>query len=198
METESYDLLFKLILIGDSAVGKSNILLKYLKNEFDQNSRATVGVEFGTKNVLINGKKVKIQIWDTAGQERYRSITSAYYKGAKGAFIVYDITKKSTFDNLKNWINDAESKTTNFKSIVVGNKIDLENNREVDYNLGKNFCEKKNCPFLETSAKINMRVEDIFLTLVKDILKDKVIKENENMNKVTLNSKSDSNKKKKQ
>ena len=94
METESYDLLFKLILIGDSAVGKSNILLKYLKNEFDQNSRATVGVEFGTKNVLINGKKVKIQIWDTAGQERYRSITSAYYKGAKGAFIVYDITKK--------------------------------------------------------------------------------------------------------
>ena len=89
MKKESYDLLFKLILIGDSCVGKSNILSKYLKNEFDPNSRATVGVEFGTKNILINNKKIKIQIWDTAGQERYRSITSAYYKGARGALIVY-------------------------------------------------------------------------------------------------------------
>ena len=137
METESYDLLFKLILIGDSAVGKSNILLKYLKNEFDQNSRATVGVEFGTKNVLINGKKVKIQIWDTAGQERYRSITSAYYKGAKGAFIVYDITKKSTFDNIDKWISDLKlNGDQNICIVILGNKSDLIDSREVSKDYG--------------------------------------------------------------
>ena len=104
MENKEYDLLFKLILIGDSYVGKSNILLKYLKNQFNENSKTTIGVEFGTKNIIINNKRIKIQIWDTAGQERYRSITSAYYKGAKGALIVYDITRKNTFDNIDKWI----------------------------------------------------------------------------------------------
>ena len=130
MEKESYDLLFKLILIGDSCVGKSNILLKYLKNEFDPNSRATVGVEFGTKNIIINNKKIKIQIWDTAGQERYRSITSAYYKGAKGALIVYDITRKCTFDNIDKWISDLKlNGDKNICIVILGNKSDLDDKR---------------------------------------------------------------------
>ena len=110
MENKEYDLLFKLILIRDSCVGKSNILLKYLKNQFNDNSKATIGVEFGTKNIIINNKRIKIQIWDTAGQERYRSITSAYYKGAKGALIVYDITRKNIFDNIDKWITDLKIK----------------------------------------------------------------------------------------
>ena len=187
---------FKILIVGDSNVGKTSLLLKYVDDIFQETHLATIGVEFKLKEITLDNKIYKLNIWDTAGQERFKSITKSFFKAADGIVFVYDITKKATFDNLKNWINDAESKTTNFKSIVVGNKIDLENNREVDYNLGKNFCEKKNCPFLETSAKINMRVEDIFLTLVKDILKYKVIKENENMNKVTLNSNNYSNKKK--
>ena len=170
METESYDLLFKLILIGDSAVGKSNILLKYLKNEFDQNSRATVGVEFGTKNVLINGKKVKIQIWDTAGQERYRSITSAYYKGAKGAFIVYDITKKSTFDNIDKWISDLKlNGDQNICIVILGNKSDLIDSREVSKDDGIKKAEMFKTAFLETSALNGDNIAKAFEELIEQI-----------------------------
>ena len=99
----------KLILIGDSAVGKSNILSKYLNYYFDPDSIATVGFEFGTKNIEIEGKKIKLQIWDTAGEERYKSITSSYYKGTKGAFIAYDITRKITFDNIDKWIENLKN-----------------------------------------------------------------------------------------
>ena len=153
MEKESYDLLFKLILIGDSCVGKSNILLKYLKNEFDPNSRATVGVEFGTKNIIINNKKIKIQIWDTAGQERYRSITSAYYKGAKGALIVYDITRKCTFDNIDKWISDLKlNGDKNICIVILGNKSDLDEKREVSKGEGIKKSEMYKTAFLETSA----------------------------------------------
>ena len=170
METESYDLLFKLILIGDSAVGKSNILLKYLKNEFDKNSRATVGVEFGTKNVLINGKKVKIQIWDTAGQERYRSITSAYYKGAKGAFIVYDITNKSTFDNIDKWISDLKlNGDQNICIVILGNKSDLNESRQVSTNDGMKKAEMFKTAFMETSALNGENIGEAFEELIEEI-----------------------------
>ena len=153
MKKESYDLLFKLILIGDSCVGKSNILSKYLKNEFDPNSRATVGVEFGTKNILINNKKIKIQIWDTAGQERYRSITSAYYKGAKGALVVYDITRKATFNNIDKWISDLKlNGDKNICIIILGNKSDLADKREVTKEEGIKKSEMFKTAFLETSA----------------------------------------------
>ena len=153
MKKESYDLLFKLILIGDSCVGKSNILSKYLKNEFDPNSRATVGVEFGTKNILINNKKIKIQIWDTAGQERYRSITSAYYKGAKGALIVYDITRRTSFDNIDKWISDLKlNGDKNICIIILGNKSDLADKREVTKEEGIKKSEMFKTAFLETSA----------------------------------------------
>jgi len=170
MEKESYDFLFKLILIGDSSVGKSNILLKYLKGEFDQNSRATVGVEFGTKNIKIKNKKIKIQIWDTAGQERYRSITSAYYKGAKGAFIVYDITRKLTFDNIDKWITDLKTNgDKNISIILIGNKSDLEDKREVEKEEGIKKSEEYKIAFLETSALNGDNIDKAFNELLEQI-----------------------------
>ena len=170
MEKEKYDLLFKLILIGDSSVGKSNILLKYLRNEFDENSKATVGVEFGTKNILINGKKIKIQIWDTAGEERYRSITSAYYKGAKGAFIVYDITRKTTFDNIDKWISDLKlNGDENICIIILGNKSDLNEKRQVQEKDGIQKAEMFKTAFLETSALNGDNITKAFEELIEQI-----------------------------
>ena len=173
MEKESYDLLFKLILIGDSCVGKSNILLKSLKNEFDPNSRATVGVEFGTKNIIINNKKIKIQIWDTAGQERYRSITSAYYKGAKGALIVYDITRKCTFDNIDKWISDLKlNGDKNICIVILGNKSDLDDKREVSKEDGIKKSEMYKTAFLETSALNGDNIGKAFDEIIEQIIQN--------------------------
>ena len=173
MEKESYDLLFKLILINDSFVAKSNILLKYLKNEFDPNSRATVGVEFGTKNIIINNKKIKIQIWDTAGQERYRSITSAYYKGAKGALIVYDITRKCTFDNIDKWISDLKlNGDKNICIVILGNKSDLDDKREVSKGDGIKKSEMYKTAFLETSALNGDNIGKAFDEIIDQIIQN--------------------------
>ena len=170
MEKEPYDFLFKMILIGDSSVGKSNILLKYLKDQFDPNSRATVGVEFGTKNITLNNKKIKIQIWDTAGQERYRSITSAYYKGAKGAFIVYDITRKSTFENIDKWIADLKTNgDSNISIVLIGNKSDLEEKREVTKEEGLKKSQDCKTAFMETSALNGDNVHKAFDELIEQI-----------------------------
>ena len=128
----NYDMIFKIVLIGDASVGKTNILSKYLNDEFDPNSKATVGVEFATKNFTIEENVVKAQIWDTAGQERYRSITSAYYKGAKGCLLVYDITRKASFETIDRWISELKSTSENNLTIIlIGNKCDLENERQV-------------------------------------------------------------------
>ena len=203
MEKESYDLLFKLILIGDSCVGKSNILLKYLKNEFDPNSRATVGVEFGTKNIIINNKKIKIQIWDTAGQERYRSITSAYYKGAKGALIVYDITRKCTFDNIDKWISDLKlNGDKNICIVILGNKSDLDDKREVSKGEGIKKSEMYKTAFLETSALNGDNIGKAFDEIIDQIIQNnKSFFEDNNkkeMDKgVNLNDSSNDNDKKK-
>ena len=170
MEKEPYDFLFKMILIGDSSVGKSNILLKYLKDQFDPNSRATVGVEFGTKNITLNNKKIKIQIWDTAGQERYRSITSAYYKGAKGAFIVYDITRKTTFENIDKWIADLKTNgDSNISIVLIGNKSDLEEKREVTKEEGLKKSQDCKTAFMETSALNGDNVHKAFDELIEQI-----------------------------
>ena len=109
MEDDSYEMMVKVVLVGDSGVGKTNIMSKYLKNQFREDSKATVGVEFGSKQFSVEGHQVKAQIWDTAGQERYKAITSAYYKGAKGAFIVYDMTRKNTFDSVNRWVSDISA-----------------------------------------------------------------------------------------
>jgi Ras-related protein Rab-11A len=170
MSKEKYDYIMKLILIGDASVGKTNILTKYLKNEFDPNSKATVGVELGTKNIQIDNKIIKVQIWDTAGQERYKAITSTYYKGAKGAIIVYDITRKITFDNIEKWIGDLKvNGDENIIIFLVGNKSDLNDNREVSKEDGLNKSEKFNIPFLETSALCGENISKVFEELIQKV-----------------------------
>ncbi len=160
----------KLILVGDSGVGKTNILSKYLKNDFDPDSKATVGVEFGTKNIEIDNKRIKVQIWDTAGQERYKSITSTYYKGAKGAFIVYDITRKSTFDNIDKWIGDLKNNgDENMIVYLVGNKSDLNDMREVRKDEAMTKSEKFNIAFSETSALYGDNIHKIFQDLMEKV-----------------------------
>lgn len=132
MSAEDYDMIVKIVIIGDAYVGKSNLLSKYLKNEFKMDSKSTVGVEFGSKSFNIDGSLVKVQIWDTAGQDRFKAITKAYYKGAKGAVVVYDITKKHTFESLDKWIVDLkENSTPNINMMLIGNKNDLEDQREI-------------------------------------------------------------------
>ena len=123
IDNENYDLIFKLVLIGDSGVGKTNILSRYIKNEFSIATKSTVGVEFGSKIIKKEDKTIKLQIWDTAGQERYKSITKSYYKGAKGAFIVYDITNEDSFNNVESWMNEVTKKgKTDMQFLLVGNK----------------------------------------------------------------------------
>jgi small GTP-binding protein len=129
---EEFNMIFKVVLIGDSGVGKTNIMSRYIKDEFSIETKTTVGVEFGAKKLEINGNNIKAQIWDTAGQERYKSITNAYYKGAKGALIVFDITRPSSFESVDKWITELKSKCdVDVSIIMIGNKCDLENERAV-------------------------------------------------------------------
>ncbi len=164
---------FKILIIGDSNVGKTSILLQYTSNFFQETHIATIGVEFKLKDITLDNIEYKLNIWDTAGQERFKAITKSFFKAADGIIFVYDITKKSTFTNIKNWFQDAESKTNDFKSIIVGNKIDLNDERTVTPEEGQNFANKKNCPFFESSAKDKINIDEIFLTLLKEILKNK-------------------------
>jgi len=169
-ESENYEQLYKIIIIGDSGVGKSNILGRYLRNEFHEDTKATVGVEFGSKKMVIENVTIKLQIWDTAGEERYRSITSAYYKGSKGCFIVYDITNPQSFDDLMKWYEEIKRSGDKGVSIIlVGNKCDLENERKITIEMGKNKAKEMNCPFYETSALNNIMIDQVFKVMCEDI-----------------------------
>ena len=169
-DEENYDVLFKIVLIGDSFVGKTNIMSKYLKNEFYEDSKATVGVEFGAKKFDIEGKSVKAQIWDTAGQERYKSITTTYYKGAKGALIVYDITRKETFDSVDRWISElVNSGDKNMTMLLIGNKCDLDNQRQVAKEQGEEKAKAFKVAFLETSASSGENLDVAFEMIMKEV-----------------------------
>ena len=169
-DSENYEHLYKIIIIGDSGVGKSNILGRYLNNEFKQDTKSTVGVEFGSKKIKVDGANIKLQIWDTAGQERYRAITSAYYKGSKGCFIVYDITSEQTFENVEKWYQEIIKTAENGISIIlVGNKCDLESDRKITAEMGENKARTLNCPFFETSALNNTNIENVFQSISEDI-----------------------------
>jgi len=171
--SNGYDMIFKIVLIGDTSVGKTNILSKYLSNEFDPDSKATVGVEFGTKDFKIGNNIVKVQIWDTAGQERYRSITNAYYKGAKGSLLVYDITNPKTFESLDKWISDLKTNAEEKISIVlIGNKTDLEDQRKITTEQGKEKAEFYKLAFIETSALNGNNIEKAFNELITDVYKN--------------------------
>ena len=202
MEDEEYSLIFKMILIGDSGVGKTNILNRYINNKFLETTKSTVGVELGTKIEEYNNKKIKIQIWDTAGQERYRSITSAYYKGAKGALIVYDITRKNTFDNIDKWITDLKlNGDKNICIIILGNKSDLIDKREINKNDGIKKAEMYKTAFLETSALNGDNISKAFDELIEQIvINNKNIFQDDNENEidkgVNLNDEKNNNNKK--
>eukprot|EP00923_Selenidium_pygospionis_P057885 GHVN01101450.1.p1 GENE.GHVN01101450.1~~GHVN01101450.1.p1 ORF type:complete len:171 (+),score=13.68 GHVN01101450.1:158-670(+) len=158
-----YDYLYKIVLIGDSGVGKSNLLSRFTRDEFNLESKPTIGVEFATKSVQAEGKIIKAQIWDTAGQERYRAITSAYYRGAVGALLVYDIAKKTSFEHVERWLKELrEHAEENIVILLVGNKADLQQLRAVDQNTAADFAEREGLAAIETSALDGVNVERAF------------------------------------
>ncbi|CAL1400152.1 unnamed protein product [Linum trigynum] len=168
--SQKVDYVFKVVLIGDSAVGKSQILARFARDEFSLDSKATIGVEFQTRTMVIQHKSVKAQIWDTAGQERYRAVTSAYYRGAVGAMLVYDITKRQTFDHIPRWLEELRGHADkNIVIILIGNKCDLEDQRAVSTEDAKEFAEKEGLFFLETSALNATNVESAFVTVLTEI-----------------------------
>ncbi|KAH7549397.1 hypothetical protein ACOSP7_025841 [Xanthoceras sorbifolium] len=174
---EECDYLFKAVMIGDSGVGKSNLLSRFAKDEFRFDSKPTIGVEFAYRNIKIADKIIKAQIWDTAGQERFRAITSSYYRGALGALLVYDITRRATFGNIKKWLKELREYSNSHMIIVlVGNKSDLSKNREVQEEEGKELAETEGLYFMETSALENLNVQDAFLQMFSKILENTVQK----------------------
>ncbi|KAI0497695.1 ras-related protein RABA5a [Dendrobium catenatum] len=189
-EEHSQDYLFKIVLVGDSAVGKSNLLARFARDEFYSNSKSTIGVEFQTQKMVIDGKEIKAQIWDTAGQERFRAVTSAYYRGAVGALIVYDISRRQTFENVGRWLNELNTHSDmNVVTILVGNKSDLKDSREVSMEEGKALAEVEGLFFMETSALDSSNVATAFQTVVKeiyDILSRKVFQSQENKKQENL------------
>lgn len=169
---ESFDYFFKLLLIGDSGVGKSSLLLRFTSDSFDT-LPPTVGVDFRLKKMTVEGKRVKLAIWDTAGQERFRTLTSAYYRGAQGVILVYDVTRRETFTDLSDvWLKELDLYSTyqDCVKMVVGNKVDKENERVVSKQEGINFARQHKCIYLECSAKTRINVENCFEELVVKIM----------------------------
>ena len=172
MASAKPELKFKILIIGDSAVGKTSLLLKYVDNFFPETHMATIGVEYKTKNIETSKYKVILHLWDTAGQERFKSITKSFFNNANGIVFVYDITSKESFDGVKNWIKDAEP-YGKFESILCGNTIDLEKKREVKIDSLKEYGLKKKIDVFETSAKTGVKVNDAFEKLVDLVIKSK-------------------------
>ncbi|XP_052521369.1 ras-related protein Rab-25 isoform X1 [Tympanuchus pallidicinctus] len=167
---EDYNFVFKVVLIGESGVGKTNLLSRFTRNEFNHDSRTTIGVEFSTRTVLVGDAAVKAQIWDTAGLERYRAITSAYYRGAVGALVVFDITKHQTYDVVERWLKELyDHAEASIVVMLVGNKSDLAQAREVPTEEAKMFAENNGLLFIETSALDSTNVEQAFETVLKEI-----------------------------
>ncbi|KAH0473106.1 MAG: hypothetical protein KVP17_003161 [Porospora cf. gigantea B] len=167
-----YDYLYKVVLIGDSGVGKSNLLSRFTRDEFNKDTKSTIGVEFATKSVPIDDKVVKAQIWDTAGQERYRALTSAYYRGAVGAVIIYDITRESSFNNVVRWLKELRDYADpNIVILLVGNKVDLEPDRTVSKAGAMTLATEEGMAFIETSALSALNVETAFQRILTEIFK---------------------------
>ena len=172
-ENSANEISLKILILGDSSVGKTSLLLKYVEGYFPLIYVATIGVEYKIKTININGTEINLHIWDTAGQERFRSMTQNFMKGADGIIYVFDITQKNSFHNLKHWIKESEQATIGFKKIIVGNKIDLEDKREVDKEFFKNFCNTNGVIGFETSAKLGINVSECFEKLAKSIVGEK-------------------------
>ena len=170
MEEEYAEMIFKIVIIGDLTSGKTNILTQYISHKFVEESQSTIGVEMFNKEFEINQDKVSVQIWDTAGQEKYSTLTSSYYKGAKGALVVYDITQESTFLKAEQFVKELREKSDkDVYMILVGNKIDLEEKRKVSKEEGKKLADKLKIGFFEVSAKNGTGIEDLFKNLIDHV-----------------------------
>ena len=167
-----YDYLFKLLLIGDSGVGKSCLLLRFADDTYTESYISTIGVDFKSRSIKLDGKTIKLQIWDTAGQERFRTISSTYYRGAHGIIVVYDVTNRASFDNVTRWLSEIDKYAREgVNKLLVGNKCDQDESgaRQVSKADGMAFAETKSIPFLETSAKMGTFVDTAFLMMAHDI-----------------------------
>jgi len=171
MAKKTYDLLFKLLLIGDSGVGKTCILFRFSDDAFNTTFISTIGIDFKIKTIELRGKKIKLQIWDTAGQERFHTITTSYYRGAMGIMLVYDITNQKSFENIAKWIrNINEHANEDVEKMILGNKCDMEDSRVVAKERGEAIATEHGIKFLETSAKTNINIERAFHELAEAIL----------------------------
>ena len=173
LEEEAYDERIRIMLLGDSNVGKTSILKRYCKNQFSESYISSVGIDFETKYIKVDEKTINLQIWDTAGQERYKVICKNYYNKGDGFIIVYDITNKRSFDSIVNWVEDIKELASNDnKNIILGNKCDLESERKINKEEGDNLAKKYNCQFFEVSAQNGKNIDKSFLCLVQSILND--------------------------
>ena len=167
-----FDHLFKLVLIGDASVGKTSLLLRFADDSFEDNYISTVGVDFRFRTVTVDNELVKLQIWDTAGQERFRTITSAYYRGANGVILVYDITNNETFQHVQDWLDEVHKAAgESVTKLVVGNKADLVQQRQVNESQASQYAQSVNASFIETSAKTAVNVDKSFLIIAKQLVK---------------------------
>ena len=167
----SDDIIYKVLLLGDPTVGKTCFLVKYTDKTFQEIHLATIGLDYRLKHMTLNnGKNVKLQIWDTAGQDRFRAITKNYYKGANGIILIYDVTNPKTFDNVKSWISQIrEEASQNVVIYIAGNKIDMEEDRKIKKEDGQKLADEYGFPFVETSAKDGININETFEDLVEKI-----------------------------
>ena len=168
MSEEDYDFIFKVLLLGNSDVGKSSIILRYVDQTWSDTFVPTIGVDFKVKTLEVDNKKIKMQIWDTAGQERFRTVISSYFRGSHGLFLIYDITNRDSFKNLENWLSEIEENANkNVLKFLIGNKCDLENDREIQTKEGQDFANRNGMQFMETSAKEDKNINEAFEALAK-------------------------------
>jgi len=178
----AFDMQIKLLMIGDSGVGKTCLLLRYANDSFSPTFITTIGIDFKIKNIQLDGKWIKLQIWDTAGQERFRTITTSYFRGAQGILLVYDVTDRNSFISIRNWVAQIQMHAdVNVNKILIGNKCDVQDHRAISYEEGDVLAKEYNIHFYETSAKQNLNVENAFLKIATDV-KNRLITDGGNSN----------------
>jgi len=166
----AFDMQIKLLMIGDSGVGKTCLLLRYANDSFSPTFITTIGIDFKIKNIQLDGKRIKLQIWDTAGQERFRTITTSYFRGAQGILLVYDVTDRNSFTSIRNWVAQIQMHAdVNVNKILIGNKSDCQDQRVISYEEGASLAKEYNINFFETSAKQDLNVEKAFITIATDV-----------------------------